>query len=259
MSSQHHNLNLVYGSAGPSTGGGISGTGSNTSKSAPGGSSSAGGPNPNSGGKQSGTIDLTALFSDQMAALALAPLYADVIFLVDDQKLPAHRIILAARSDYFRAMLYGGLVESTQTEIRLDIPLQPFRTLLRYIYSGHMQLERLSVDHVLDTFGLAHQYGFGALELAISEYLRGVLSIENVCAILDAASLYQLTELGAVCLTFMDQNAVSLLQHETFRQLSRHGLCALLRRDSFFAPEVQIFTGSYSFGVFLYLVKQTAC
>lgn len=188
-----------------------------------------------------GNIDLTGLLSHQMSALAMSDMYADVVFLVDEQRLPAHRIILAARSDYFRAMLYGGLCESTQSVIALNIPLQAFRTLLRYIYAGHIDLGPLAVEHVLDTFGLAHQYGFGALELAISDYLRGVLSIDNVCAILDAASLYGLADLSDVCLTFMDQNATFLLQHDTFRSLSKQALCGLLRRDSFFAPEVQIF------------------
>lgn len=42
-------------------------------------------------------------------------------------------------------------------------------------------------ENILDTLGLANQYGFIELELAISEYLRQILSVENVCAILDAA------------------------------------------------------------------------
>lgn len=237
MSSQHHKL--VYSGGSPSG----STTGDNDTQSGSGHGQHFQRSGGGSGSIVNGHVDLTDLLSDQLASLALSTQYADIVFLVDDQRLPAHRVILAARSDYFRAMFYGGgFRESTQTEIRLDIPLTAFRTLLRYIYSGHLSLARLSVEHVLDTFGLAHQYGFGALELAISAFLRGVLSIDNVCTILDAASLYELKELSDVCLTFMDQNAVSLLQHETFRTLSRHGLCALLRRDSFFAPEVQIFT-----------------
>lgn len=45
-------------------------------------------------------------------------------------------------------------------------------------------------ENILDTLGLANQYGFSELELAISEYLRQILSVENVCAILDAARYY---------------------------------------------------------------------
>lgn len=50
-----------------------------------------------------------------------------------------------------------------------------------------MALSTLSEDNVLDTLGLAHQFGFQKLESAISEYLRQILALRNVCAILDAA------------------------------------------------------------------------
>lgn len=47
------------------------------------------------------------------------------------------KVILAARSDYFRALLYGGMKESSQTEIHLtDTPLKAFKSLLKYIYTG---------------------------------------------------------------------------------------------------------------------------
>jgi BTB/POZ domain-containing protein 9 len=55
-----------------------------------------------------GEIHLTAKFSEQMAQLCLNQDYADVVFIVENQKLPAHKVILASRSEYFRALLYGG-------------------------------------------------------------------------------------------------------------------------------------------------------
>ena len=180
-------------------------------------------------------------FSEQMAQLCLNSDYSDVTFLVENQRLPAHRVILAARSEYFRALLYGGLSESTQSEIRLTIPLEAFKALLKYIYSGHMPLLQMNEDNILDTLGLANQYGLLELELAISEYLRQYLAMGNACAILDAARLYNLEKLTNVCLTFMDRNAADLLQHETFKSLSQESLQEVLRRDSFFAPEAQIF------------------
>lgn len=75
-------------------------------------------------------------FSDQMAQLCLSTDYSDVTFIVQNRKLPAHRVILAARSEYFRALLYGGLSESHQTEIELDVPYEAFTALIKFIYSG---------------------------------------------------------------------------------------------------------------------------
>lgn len=143
-----------------------------------------------------------------MAQLCMSEDYSDVTFVVEEHKIPGHRVILAARSEYFRALLYGGLSESTQHVIKLEIPLEAFKCLLGYIYSGtllcrwvsknfsysplflpegFLSLSQMKEENILDTLGLANQYGFSELELAISEYLRQILSVENVCAILDAA------------------------------------------------------------------------
>ncbi|XP_059619294.1 BTB/POZ domain-containing protein 9 [Phlebotomus argentipes] len=186
-------------------------------------------------------IELTGRFSEEMALLCMNQDYSDVTFVVDGAKLPAHRVILAARSEYFRAMLYGGMSESSQSEIVLKVPLEAFRALLRYIYSGQMSLAQMREEDVLDTLGLANQYGFSELETAISSYLRQVLSLDNVCAVLDAARLYAFENLMSVCHTFLERNTNEILKHESFKSLSEESLIGLLQRDSFSAPEVSIF------------------
>lgn len=186
-----------------------------------------------------------AEFSQQMSQLCMSPEYSDVTFIVEGIKLPAHKMILAARSSYFRALLYGGLVESTQQEIELKVPLDAFKSLLDYIYTGCMSLSKMKEENILDSLGLANQYGFESLELAISTYLTNSLSLKNCCAILDAARLYNLDTLSDVCMTFMDRNSTELLNSSTFKTLSQDSLCTLLERDSFFAPEVQIFNAVF--------------
>lgn len=176
-----------------------------------------------------------------MSQLCLNSEYSDVTFVVEGVKLPAHKIILAARSSYFRALLYGGLAETGQREIELNVPLEAFKALLDYIYTGCMSLNKMKEENILDSLGLANQYGFETLELAISTFLRNNLSQKNCCAILDAARLYNLETLSDVCMTFMDRNSTELLTSSSFKTLSQDSLCALLDRDSFFAPEVQIF------------------
>jgi len=199
-------------------GGGLSGGLQNAASSASG---------KNNGGAQdqefTDEIDLGDRFSADMARLCMNERYADVEFIVEEQRLPAHRVVLAARSEYFRALLYGGMAETTQRQIPLEVPLDPFKVLLRYIYSGTLLLSTLDEDSVIDVLGMANQYGFQDLEMAISNYLRQYLALSNVCMILDAARLYNLEELTQVCLMFMDRNAAELLQHDSFKTLSKVG------------------------------------
>lgn len=181
-----------------------------------------------------------------MGQLCMNTEYSDVVFVVEGVKLAAHKILLASRSSYFRALLYGGLAESTQSEIILKVPLEAFKALLNYIYTGCMSLVKMKEETILDSLGLANQYGFETLELAISAYLTNNLSLKNCCAILDAARLYSLENLSDVCMTFMDRNSTDLLNSNSFKTLSQDSLCTLLERDSFFAQEVVIFNAVHN-------------
>ncbi|XP_026286758.1 BTB/POZ domain-containing protein 9 [Frankliniella occidentalis] len=189
-----------------------------------------------------GEIEHTTFLSEHIGALYLNDEYSDVVVSVDGHRFHGHKVILAARSDYFRALLFGGLRESKQDEIELKgTNLPAFKALWKYIYTGHMSLAHQKEEVILETLGLAHQYGFVDLEASISDYLRQVLQILNVCMIYDAARLYQLPGLTKVCCSFMDKNAQEIIHHESFLQLSPTGLKDLIQRDSFYAPEVEIF------------------
>lgn len=191
-------------------------------------------------------VDIEHLYqlSGSLTLLYLNEEYSDITLVVEGQRLPAHKVILAVRSEYFRALFYGGMKESKQTEVVLnDAPIASFKALLKYVYSGHMSLSSMSEDVILDTLGLAHLYGFEELETPISKTLRQLLSLKNVCAILDTARLYGLEQLAKVCHLFLDQNAIDILKHDSFPQLSYASLIDLLERDSFYAPEVEVFRG----------------
>ncbi|XP_046750090.1 BTB/POZ domain-containing protein 9 [Diprion similis] len=190
----------------------------------------------------SGEIEHINFLSDDIGALYLSDDYSDVTLVVAGQRFNGHKVILAARSQYFRALLYGGLKESNQQEIELKgTTLPAFKGLLKYIYTGHMSLANQREEVILDILGLAHQYGFVDLETAVSDYLREILNIKNVCIIFDAARLYQLEFLSKVCHEYMDKHALEVIQHETFLQLSPGALNELIARNSFYAPEIDVF------------------
>ncbi|XP_022214079.2 BTB/POZ domain-containing protein 9-like [Drosophila obscura] len=185
-----------------------------------------------------------------MRRLCLNDLYSDVDFLVEEQRLPAHRSILAARSDYFRAMLYGNMTESKEREIRLEVPVDAFKIIMRYIYTGTLPLSTLDVQGMIGVFGLAHLYGLQNVEGVINNHLQQNLAVSNVCMILNAARRYSMNDLSKECIDFMDRNASKLLKHQSFLRLSKESLEEVLRRDTFAAPEVKIFKALCKWSLF---------
>ena len=190
-----------------------------------------------------GEIDHVELLASQTGALYRSQEFTDVTFVVVGSKFFAHRVILAGRSDYFRALLYGGMRETnpgTEIEIK-DTTAPAFDALLKYVYTGKMFLGDYKEDTILELLSLAHKYGFLALESALQGYLKAVLSIRNVCVIFDAAVLYQMSDLYTTCLSFLDRNAVEVLTTDGFSCLTKSALIEIIKRDSFCAPENQIF------------------
>lgn len=89
----------------------------------------------------SGEINHIHFVSEDIGSLYLSEEYADVTIVVAGQKFRSHKLILAARSEYFRALLFGGMKESMQSEIELNAASLPaFKGLLKYIYTGRMSL-----------------------------------------------------------------------------------------------------------------------
>jgi hypothetical protein len=67
-----------------------------------------------------------------------APELADVVLVVEGERFPAHRNVLAARSEYFRGLVLSGMQEgSGQQEIALEeVSAGAFRVVLRYLYTA---------------------------------------------------------------------------------------------------------------------------
>lgn len=49
-----------------------------------------------------GEVDHVRSLSDNLGALLLSDNYQDITLIVENQRIPAHKIILASRSEYFR-------------------------------------------------------------------------------------------------------------------------------------------------------------
>ena len=91
--------------------------------------------------------------------------------------------------------------------------------------------------------GLTNKYDFAMLQQAIITYLKATLSGSNVCYVYNVASFYQLKDLCSACSAFVDLHALEVMKSEGFLSLSQSVLTDLVQRDSFFAPELDIYHG----------------
>lgn len=176
------------------------------------------------------------MFADSLSKdignLCLSEAYADVYFQVENERIPGHKAILASRSDYFRALLFGNMSESSKNEIVLpDLSSRSFKVLLTFVYSGKVSFSTYDAFEILE---ISNQFGIVPIENAISQHFKLNLSTDNIVDAFNASCLYSLSDLKQCCFTYFCVN-ISDLVETSMHLLSRSALELILQRSHFVA------------------------
>lgn len=132
--------------------------------------------------------------NEELGELLSSGAFSDVSFRVGDKVLKAHKVIIAARSPFFRALLTGGLVETRQNVIDFeDAQPEEFEALLRYLYSRTIDYANIS-DYIVPLFTLATRCEARGLKHTLESLIAFNLDSSNVASLLVLAD--QLTALS---------------------------------------------------------------
>jgi speckle-type POZ protein len=105
---------------------------------------------------------------------------SDVIFNIEDRQFPAHKLILAARSEVFAAMFQHPTKENLTNQITIqDIEPEVFHELLRFIYTGRVSLEKMD-SLAAGLFIAADKYLVDELKRKCENYLLHHMS-PDIC------------------------------------------------------------------------------
>lgn len=110
-------------------------------------------------------------FIADFANILKDPTGSDVKLVVENTVIPAHKVILKNRSEYFALLLSSGMKESESSEIQIDGPLSLFQIVLHYIYTGDVKLEKQSPEFVFTIYQEFNKYLLHDAEAACNKYL----------------------------------------------------------------------------------------
>lgn len=82
---------------------------------------------------------------------------SDVVFVVDGQRVPAIRRVLALKSSVFEAMFSGKYKESDQKEITVqDVTYDAFKSMVRFLYTEQLVLnDDESIEELMEVLRVA--------------------------------------------------------------------------------------------------------
>ncbi|KAH9524454.1 hypothetical protein Btru_054606 [Bulinus truncatus] len=159
-------------------------------------------------------------------------IYADVVFVVEETKIYAQKVILCTRNEVMAAMFLGSFLESSQDRLtQVNIPhtsKENFMDLLEYIYTDHAPLEESS--DLVGVMSLADENGLTRLvnlcELYISKEVDKACQnrIEraeiDVVGLLNTAHMLNARQLVTFCLHFISTNYNAFSKRKEFPDLT---------------------------------------
>ncbi|GJN15677.1 hypothetical protein PR202_gb02613 [Eleusine coracana subsp. coracana] len=154
---------------------------------------------------------------------------ADVSFTVEGETFHAHRAVLAARSEVFKAELLGSMAEATMSSITLhDIAPTTFSAMLRFMYTdalpGNDELGDAPARMFENLLAAADRYALDRLKLLCAQKLWDGVSVDTVADALACAEIYNCPELKNKCIDFVvaEKNFKSVVLTEGFMQLGQN-------------------------------------
>ena len=124
---------------------------------------------------------MTAIHACGLDKLRRDDLFTDVTLIVGGREFRAHRVILAAHSDYFLHLFTSGMEETSSERITLhEVEANVFGHILDIVYTGDVsEAASASFDVLRDVLITANMWQIADLETAILRHLVAVCSPEK--------------------------------------------------------------------------------
>uniref|UniRef100_A0A8C3GKT3 BTB domain containing 19 n=1 Tax=Cairina moschata TaxID=8855 RepID=A0A8C3GKT3_CAIMO len=180
-----------------------------------------------------------AAFTAALRTLVNNPQFSDVTFVVgrEQQRVFAHRCVLACRCQAFRGML-GGCGEDPPGSVPPQGPfvlgnVQPdvFLAVIEFLYTNSVSLN----SHIaLEVLTSSVEYGLQDLCKLCVEFIKDTLSVEQVCEAL------QVSGPGTLLVLVPEVFLQAVVRTRGFHELSDTVLARVLRSDRLAVDELDL-------------------
>ncbi|XP_035678010.1 kelch repeat and BTB domain-containing protein 2-like [Branchiostoma floridae] len=169
-------------------------------------------------------------FFDTIGDLQKAGVLQDVVLEVEGRQFPCHRLVLSARSPYFRAMFTSDMAESRQKTVVLqDMDADVFEEILSYIYSGTLHV---SLDKVQPLYQAADLLQLDYVRDTCSSYMAMNVDCSTCVDLYQFADFFSIDKVQNRSLHFICRFFSEVSHTEEFYSLSANQLTEIISNDN---------------------------
>lgn len=162
----------------------------------------------------------------------------DVILVAGQRRLPAHRLVLSAASDYFAAMFTNDVREATMEEIKMkDVDPDALAAIVNFAYTGSIELREDTVENLLST---ACMLQLSEVVEACCNFLMKQLHPSNCIGIRQFADAQGCSDLYKVANNYVMERFNEVMNTQEFLILPPEEVCKLLASDDLNIPNEEI-------------------
>ncbi|XP_071961464.1 kelch-like protein 12 [Antedon mediterranea] len=156
-------------------------------------------------------------------------LLCDVVFCVDEETFPVHRVVMAACSDYFCAMLTGEMSESQRQQVELKgLKARTLKILINYVYTEDIEITEDNVQELLPAACLLQLKG---VKQACCDFLENQLDPANCLGIKHFAETHTCLELMKASTDYCHRHFQAMVNNEEFLGLDDKEIKEFIESD----------------------------
>ncbi|KAB0797554.1 hypothetical protein PPYR_08547 [Photinus pyralis] len=160
--------------------------------------------------------------------------WTDCVFVFEDLKIPAHKLVLSYNSPVFKSMFYGSMA-SAEVLIK-DIESGDFIQMLEFIYTEKIVFK--SINNAWSVLYISQKYFISNLKNICVEFIYFNLTIRTLLLSYEYAILYNLNQLLNKCWRDILLTAKEVLQVDYHMKAST--FCAMLDENEINAHEIDL-------------------
>jgi len=155
--------------------------------------------------------------------------YSDIDIKIGPVVFPCHKLILAMKSPYFQQHLYPAESRVPIHQLVIDgILPDDFKSILRYVYRGEVQLESTTVGRVLRA---ANKLRMEELTRICKRFLADTLDVGLCVPYWKIATRLQLAELEIECRELFVREFVRVTKASRLQEITHDMMKAAVERD----------------------------